>query len=89
MYHVVQTPLWSGVKLTRIWSLTLALTIVALMIVVLVVRPLISPDGCCTGYQTLDSLDDLVGNSGSSLGYFFDEVAHRSSMDCSDSYFPN
>ena len=42
MDHVIQTPLWSGVELTRIWSLTLILTIVTLMIVVLVVRPLIS-----------------------------------------------
>ena len=42
MDHVIQTPLWSGVELTRIWSLTLVLTIVALMIVVLVVRPSIS-----------------------------------------------
>ena len=42
MDRVIQTPLWSEVELTRILSLTLVLSIVALMIVVLVIRPLIS-----------------------------------------------
>ena len=41
MDHVIQTPLWSGVELIRIWPLTLVLTIIPLMIVVLVTRPLI------------------------------------------------